>query len=128
MAAEKKPMTSSPTLSPPPAHYAEPQRIKLSCDTKGAVIHYKLRDKLGNSTDWNGYKKGVPLRIDANTTVGAYAEASGYRQSRVAGGVYIIGKNVTDKARMIKMAHQCEPESDIDATLITGTKTAWSRA
>jgi hypothetical protein len=120
VAADKKPIAKSPTMSPPPGRYADPQRIKLSCDTKGAVIHYKLNDKFGNPTEWKRYQKGIPLPIDANTTVEAYAEASGHRQSRHAGGVYILGKNVRDKAAMIKMAHQCEPEPQAVAQFRVG--------
>jgi hypothetical protein len=111
--ADNRPIAKSPTLSPAPGCYPRAQRIKLSCDTDDAVIQYRL----GESAEWKRYQKGVPLRIDSSVTVEAYADASGYRRSRHVGGVYFIGKNVVDKAAMIKMAHQCEPESSADAQI-----------
>jgi LruC domain-containing protein len=78
---------STPTFSPSPGTYTSAQSVTLSCGTSGATIRYTTDGTTPTLTS-SIYSSAIP--VSANTTINAIAVKSGYANSTVATGAYII--------------------------------------
>jgi hypothetical protein len=81
-------VTASPTFSPAPGSYASAQSVSLSDTTPGAVIHYTTN---GTAPTASSATYSAPIAVGASETLEALAVASGYANSAVASGSYVIG-------------------------------------
>jgi len=82
-------ITATPTFSPAPGTYSSPQSVTLSDATAGASIYYTT-DGSTPTTSSTLYKAGTPIAVSTSETLEAMAVASGYPQSAVASGAYVI--------------------------------------
>ncbi|HXM65052.1 MAG TPA: fibronectin type III domain-containing protein [Terriglobales bacterium] len=80
------PTVATPTFSPAPGPYNPGQVVTLSDTTTGAVIHCTT----DGSTPTAGSPVCTTLTLETTTTIQAIAVASGYNNSAVASGTYII--------------------------------------
>ena len=78
---------AGPSLNPPPGAYTSAQSVGLSDTTPGAVIYYTT-DGTTPTTSSSVYTG--PITIASTGPVQAIAAASGYVDSAVGAGVYII--------------------------------------
>jgi hypothetical protein len=85
--ASSLPTAAAPTFSPVPGTYTSAQSVTLSDTTSGATIHYTTDGSTpsGSSTTYTS-----PISVTASETIKAIATASGYNNSPVATGVYMI--------------------------------------
>jgi hypothetical protein len=79
---------ASPVLSPAPGIYTSAQSVALTDSTPGAAIYYTT-DGTTPSVHSTVYA-GTPLPITVSTTVQALAAASGFSNSAVSSGSYVI--------------------------------------
>lgn len=63
-------------------------QVSITCDTVGAIIHYAL-DNAGLNAGSPVYS--APIQISKTTTLKAYAEKQGVRDSKVSIMTYVIG-------------------------------------
>ena len=82
------PTVATPTFTPPAGTYYEAQYVSISCTTPDAEIHYSLDGS--NPTEASPTYDGIPLYIEATTTIKAIAIKAGYNNSDMAEAIYII--------------------------------------
>ena len=82
------PTVATPTFTPPAGTYYEAQYVNISCTTVDAEIHYTLDGS--NPTEASPTYDGIPLYIEATTTIKAIALKAGYNNSDMAEATYII--------------------------------------
>ena len=92
---------ATPTFSPAPGSYTSTQNVALSDATQGATIFYTTDGSTPttSSTAYTG-----PIVIASTTTIKAIAAASGFANSAVATGTYIIGATPTAATPMFSPA------------------------
>ena len=92
---------ATPTFSPAPGSYTSTQNVALSDTTQGATIFYTTDGSTPttSSTAYTG-----PIVIASTTTLKAIAAASGFANSAVATGTYIIGAIPTAATPMFSPA------------------------
>ena len=78
---------ATPVFSPLPGTYSSAQNIVLSSTTPGATIYYTTN---GTAPTTSSAVYSSAIAVSANTTLEAMAVASGFTQSAVASGVYVI--------------------------------------
>ena len=81
---------ATPTFSPAPGSYSSAQSVTLSDGTAGAAIYYTLD---GSMPTTGSAKYGTPISVSSTTTLSAIAVASGYSNSAVSSGTYIIASS-----------------------------------
>src|SRR6202034_2558535 len=81
------PFASSPTISPMPGTYTQPQTVSLSDSTAGATIYYTTNGTLP-TTSSTAYKG--PFQVSSTQTVRAMAVGSGYQQSATTAAAYVL--------------------------------------
>ncbi len=79
------PVLTAPTLNPLPGTFTTAQAVTLT--ESGATIYYTT-DGTTPTTASSVYSAAIPVKVD--TTVKAIAVASGYSNSNVASGTYLI--------------------------------------
>ena len=79
---------ATPSFSPAPGAYSDPQSVTISTATSGATIRYTVDGSTPSSTVGTVY--AAPVAITANTTLKAIAYKSGIMDSVVASGDYVI--------------------------------------
>ena len=79
---------ATPTFNPVAGNYGSAQSVTISTTTGGATIRYTTNGTVPSSTAGTVYSSAVA--ISANTTLQAIAYESGYSNSAVASGNYII--------------------------------------
>ena len=79
---------ATPTFSPAPGTYTSAQSVSVSDTAPGAAIFYTIDGSTPttSSTPYSG-----PIAIASTTTIKAMAAASGFTDSPVANGTYVIG-------------------------------------
>jgi hypothetical protein len=90
----------APALSPVPATYATAQNVTLTSATPAAVIHYTTDGSAPTAASSN-YLGPIPLALNSSpttTTVKAYATATGFQDSTVTSGTYVIDASATPAA------------------------------
>jgi galactose oxidase-like protein/chitobiase/beta-hexosaminidase-like protein/Big-like domain-containing protein/Kelch motif protein len=88
-AAAAQAAAATPMFNPAPGTYATAQTVHLSDTTTGATIYYTL-DMTTPTTSSSVYNDMSPIQVTANTTIKAMAAASGFANSAVATGAYVI--------------------------------------
>ena len=78
---------ATPTFSPVAGTYTGTQNVALSSATPGATIYYTTN---GTAPTTSSAVYNSAITVSANTTLEAIAVASGYAQSAVASGAYVI--------------------------------------
>lgn len=81
------PVLAAPTLSPQPGTFTTSQSVTLSDTDSGATIYYTTDGSSPNSSS-AVYSAAIPVNVD--TTIKAIAVATGYSNSSVASGTYLI--------------------------------------
>src|SRR6266849_2067206 len=80
---------ATPTFNPAPGTYTTAQTVHLEDTTPLATIYYTL-DMSTPTTSSSVYNDMSPIQVTANTTIKAMAAASGFANSAVATGAYVI--------------------------------------
>jgi alpha-tubulin suppressor-like RCC1 family protein len=75
-----------PSLSPPPGGYAGAQSVTLSTVTPGATIRYTTNGFDPTPSD----PVGTSVNVDHTLTLKARATRTGWTDSAVAGGIYVV--------------------------------------
>ena len=83
------PVAATPTFSPAPGSYTSAQSVTLSDTTPGAVIHYTTNGTTPTTSSAT-YSASAPIAVSSTETIQAMAAASGYANSTVASGSYVI--------------------------------------
>ncbi len=83
------PAAATPTFLPLPGTYTSVQSVTLSDTTTGAVIHYTTDGSTPTASS-AVFNSATPIAVSANTTIKAIATASGFNNSAVATGAYVI--------------------------------------
>ncbi|MBV8974540.1 MAG: chitobiase/beta-hexosaminidase C-terminal domain-containing protein, partial [Sinobacteraceae bacterium] len=83
------PVAATPTFSPAPGTYSSAQSVTLADTTSGAGIHYTT-DGSTPTPSSPLFNPGTPIAVSATTTIKAMAVASGFANSAVATGTYVI--------------------------------------
>ena len=78
------PTVANPTFSPAGGTYNNTQSVTLSCSTAGSTIYYSTNGGVSYST----YTSAIS--VSSNTTIYAYATASGYNNSSTVSAAYTI--------------------------------------
>ena len=78
---------ASPVFSPVPGTYSSTQNVALSSTTPGATIYYTTN---GTAPTTSSDVYSAAIAVSANTTLEAMAVASGFTQSAVTSGAYVI--------------------------------------
>ena len=86
------PVAATPTFSPAPGSYAGAQSVTLSDTTPGAVIYYTTNSTAPTLSSAQ-FIPGTPIAVSTTETIEAMAVASGYTNSAVASGSYVIGSS-----------------------------------
>jgi hypothetical protein len=83
------PVAATPTFSPAPGSYTSSQSVALSDTTPGAVIYYTTN---GTAPTLSSavYNPSTPIAVGSTETIEAMATASGYTNSAVTSGSYVI--------------------------------------
>ncbi len=81
---------AKPTFNPAPGTYQTPQTVTITCTTSGADIYYTFN---GNDPTTSSVKYTNALSIGSTTTLKARAYKSGWSESSVQSGIYIINNN-----------------------------------
>ncbi len=81
---------AAPTFTPAPGTYTTTQPVTLADTTPGASIYYTTNGTTPTISS-TLYSSGTPISVSATTTIEAIAVASGYANSPVASGAYVIG-------------------------------------
>src|ERR1035438_8692546 len=81
------PAAASPTFSPAPGSYTSAQSVTLSDTTPGWVIHYTTN---GTTPTVSSATYSAPIAVGSTETIQAMAVASGYANSTVASGSYVL--------------------------------------
>ena len=92
---------ATPTFSPSPGNYTSAQNVALSDTTPGAAIFYTTD---GSTPTTSSAPYGGPIAIASTTTIKAIAAASGFTNSPVASGTYVIGTTPTAATPMFNPA------------------------
>jgi Chitobiase/beta-hexosaminidase C-terminal domain/GW (Gly-Tryp) dipeptide domain len=79
---------ATPTFSPAPGTYSSAQSVTLLDTTPGAVIYYTTNGT--TPTTGSAAFGTTPIAVGASETIEALAVASGYANSAVASGSYVI--------------------------------------
>ncbi len=87
---------AAPTFSPAPGRYTTAQSVTLSTATAGASIRYTTD---GSTPQANSPLYSGPINVSANTTVKAMAMRSGFTNSSVSTGAYVIEQTGTWNGR-----------------------------
>ena len=85
-------VTAKVGMSPAPGTFSTAQSVTLSDSTPGAQIYYTTD---GSTPTPSSAIYSAPLQVSATTTINAIAAATGYANSALASGTYIIGFPVT---------------------------------
>jgi hypothetical protein len=85
--SDSMPTAATPTFSPGPGTYLEPQSVTVSSTIAGATIYYTLD---GSSPTTASLVYSSPIALSATTTIKAIAVADGYSASASAIGTYTI--------------------------------------
>jgi hypothetical protein len=80
-----------PIFSPAVGTYSSPQNVTLSDATSGAVIYYTIN---GSTPTTNSTLYSGPILVSTTETIKAIATATGFTQSAVASGEYVIQQPV----------------------------------
>jgi hypothetical protein len=80
------PTAATPTFSPLPGTYNSAQSVTLSDTTAGAVIHCTI----DGTTPTSGSPVCTTVQVNITTTIKAIAVATGFNNSTVASGTYVI--------------------------------------
>ena len=83
---------ATPTFSPEPGIYIQPQEVTINCETEGATIHYTTNGSNPTATSTT-YTGGFTL--STNTTVKAIAVKGGMINSSIASATYNFNIPVT---------------------------------
>ncbi len=78
---------ATPTFNPLPGNFTSAQSVSILDTTPGAVIHYTTN---GTTPSASSPVFTTPISVSSTTTIEAIAIASGYNNSLIATGVYII--------------------------------------
>ena len=81
---------ATPSYTPPPGSYSMPQVVEIFCNTTGSTIYYTI-DETDPDESGQVYSDGTPISVTATTTIRARAYKSGWTESEIAEGVYVIG-------------------------------------
>jgi glucosylceramidase len=81
------PAAATPTFSPAPGTYTTGQSVTLTDSMSGAAIYYTTD---GSTPTASSTLYSAPISFSVDTTIQAIAVASGYSQSAVATGAYLI--------------------------------------
>ncbi len=81
------PTVATPTFNPAPGTFNSPQSVTISDSTSGATIYYTTN---GTTPTTSSPVYTAPVLISNTTTLEAIAAASGYNNSAVASGTYVI--------------------------------------
>jgi hypothetical protein len=92
------PTAATPTFSPLPGTYSTAQSVTLSDTTPGATIYYTTD---GSTPTVSSTKYTTPIAVSTTTTIKAIAAASGYNNSAVATGVYVISRVIQYEAETV---------------------------
>ncbi|MBV8143608.1 MAG: chitobiase/beta-hexosaminidase C-terminal domain-containing protein, partial [Gammaproteobacteria bacterium] len=84
---------ATPTFAPAPGTYGSAQSVTLADSTAGASIYYTTNGS--TPTTSSTLYSGTPIPVSSSETIQAIAAASGYANSAVAGGTYVINTNTT---------------------------------
>jgi hypothetical protein len=87
VSANGLPAAASPTFSPAPGSYTSAQSVTLSDTTPGWVIYYTTN---GTTPTVSSATYSAPIAVGSTETIQAMAVASGYANSTVASGSYVI--------------------------------------
>jgi hypothetical protein len=80
-------LTAPPTFNPAPGTYTSAPSVTLSDTTPGAVIYYTTN---GTTPTTSSTKYSAPIAVGSTETIEALAVASGYANSAVASGGYVL--------------------------------------
>jgi nitrogen fixation protein FixH len=86
----QQPTAATPTFSPLPGTYTSTQSVSLQDTTSGATIYYTTDGVTTPTTSSTVYNPATPIQVSANMTIKAMAAASGFTNSAVATGAYVI--------------------------------------
>ena len=107
---------ATPTFSPEPGIYIQPQEVTINCETEGATIHYTTNgsNPTASSTTYTG-----GFTLSTNTTVKAIAVKNGMINSSIASATYNFNIPVT-----IAVARTYSTGSNVfTAGIVTGIST-----
>ena len=79
--------TAKPAFNPAPGDYSTAQTVSITDATPGASIFYTTN---GTSPTTSSTKYTAPIKVTSSTSINAIAFESGYTQSAVATGGYVI--------------------------------------
>jgi hypothetical protein len=83
------PPAAAPTFTPVPGTYTSTQSVQLASTTAGASIYYTTNGTTP-TTGSTLYNSATPIAVNSSATIAAIAAASGYSNSTVASGAYVI--------------------------------------
>ena len=98
------PAAATPTFSPVPGTYGAAQSVTLSDTTAGASIHYTI-DGTTPTANSARYNSGAPILVGSSMTIKALAVASGYANSQVASGLYVISNSSATEVSLVGSAN-----------------------
>ncbi|HTB81392.1 MAG TPA: chitobiase/beta-hexosaminidase C-terminal domain-containing protein [Opitutaceae bacterium] len=81
--------TAAPVFNPAPGTYGSAQNVAITSTTSGASIRYTT-DGVTTPSETVGTLYSSPVSISSNTTLKAIAYASGFTDSNVTSGSYVI--------------------------------------
>ena len=81
------PPAATPTFTPAPGTYTSQQSVSLSDTTAGAAIYYTTD---GSTPSTSSSKYVTPITVSSTMTIKAIAVATGFSNSAVATGQYVI--------------------------------------
>jgi Chitobiase/beta-hexosaminidase C-terminal domain len=98
------PPAATPTFSPVPGTYSSAQSVALSDATAGASIYYTTNGTTP-TTGSTLYNPSNPIPVSSSMTIEAIAAASGYANSAVASGAYVIGSSAATEVSLVSSAN-----------------------
>ena len=94
---------ATPTFSPAPGTYSSAQSAALSDTTPGASIYYTTNGTTP-TTNSTLYNPSTPIQVSSSMTTEALAVASGYANSAVASGTYVISTSAATEVSLVSSA------------------------
>jgi hypothetical protein len=89
---------ATPKFSPAPGTYPSSQSVTLSDATPGTTIYYTTD---GSAATVSSPVYNAPIAVTTTATINAIAKASGYNNSAVATGVYVISRVIQYEAETV---------------------------